>query len=132
MAANAQSASCSKLLRVSLSGLVYAATVWLTGQHAWGHRAWLGVGQTRVHVHAPRIAHAVKYSVDVLVLNCGSVSVIGEIVQLVCVEVLRVVFQGAHIELQILHPKGIRTRSSLSAYKDGHASVDILMRFRAN
>ena len=38
------------------------------GQHAWGHRAWSGVGQTRVHVQAPKITHAVKNSVDVLAL----------------------------------------------------------------
>ena len=38
------------------------------GQHVWGHRAWSGVGQTRVHVQVPKIAHAVKNSVDELAL----------------------------------------------------------------
>ena len=69
MAASAQSAPCSKLLRAQPPRYgLRSARAWLMGQHAWGHRAWLGVGQTRVHVQAPRIAHAVKNSVDVLAL----------------------------------------------------------------
>ena len=57
----AQSAPCSKLLRAQPPRYgLRSARAWLMGQHAWGHRAWSGVGHTCVHVQVPKIAHAVK------------------------------------------------------------------------